>query len=227
LSAACHCNRSLLRRIICRPQVELEVWPARTELYFQDEAGVNPINKQVRIEAAIYNSRGGVGWEVRSIAGGAGAGTIDPSGLYRAPNKGGLVSGHTEIIVATANQDPLRKAFAWITLLGRGPAPISQPHVSIWPRRAQLYYPQGFQNDHMDQSNQMQLFQASVRDSAASAFDWLVDGVLQPGNNPSFLYQLAGSGSTKLVNVRARLHAQPSVFDDAKVVQLNYVWPGI
>jgi hypothetical protein len=29
-----------------------------------------------------------------------------------------------------------------------------------------------------------------------------------------------------VVTVRARLQAQPAVFDDAKVLQLNYVWPG-
>jgi hypothetical protein len=72
----------------------------------------------------------------------------------------------------------------------------------------------------------MRLFKAAVRNSASAAIEWLVDGVLQPGTNPWFLYKVNGSGATKVVTVRARLQSQPAIFDDAQVLQLNYLWPG-
>ena len=45
---------------------------------------------------------------------------FDPTGLYRAPDKGTLPTGTTDVVVATARADPLRKAFAWVTLVGLG-----------------------------------------------------------------------------------------------------------
>jgi len=212
--------------LVSRHQVEIEVWPPRIELNFQDERSVNPINTQTRFEATLYNSGAGVEWEVRDIDGSAGKGSIDASGLYSAPNKGTLPSSFTEIVIATAREDPLRKAYAWVTLVGLGPEPAPAPTVDIAPKQVNLYYPSGFNNNYMDDCNKMRLFKAVARNSASSAIEWLVDGVLQAGTSPWFLYKVSGPGSTKVVTVRARLQSQPAIFDDAEVLQLNYIWPG-
>ncbi|MGH6879826.1 hypothetical protein [Hypericibacter sp.] len=213
--------------VVARHQVEIEISPPRVELAFRDERFVNPINTQVRFEAKVYNSRRGASWEVLSPAGGPGAGSIDPQGLYRAPNKGGLASPFTDLVVATALEDPLRKAFAWVTVIGIGPEPAPTPVIEIWPKRATLYYAQGDHNAYIDDSNKMQLFEARLSHTAGTAIEWLVDGVLQAGTAPTFLYKMPNLGGTHLATVRARVQAQPGVSDDAKVLQLNYVWPGL
>jgi hypothetical protein len=214
--------------VVLRHRVEVEVWPPRVELAFRDEKWVNPINTQFRFEALVYNSSSGVTWQVLNPSGGPGAGTIDQQGLYRAPLKGVLPSGHTDLVVATAVEEPLRKAFAWITVLGEGPEPAPAPLIEIWPKRAALYYQQGNHNAYIDESNKMQLFTASLRFTAATGIDWLVNNVVQTsGTEPTFLYKTPSNGATNQVTVRARLTAQPGVHDDAKVSQLNYFWPGL
>lgn len=201
----------------------MDISPPRAEVCFQDERWVNPIHTQVRFEAAVYNSTSGVTCEVRDLAGNPGAGSIDASGMYQAPPRGSLPSGSTDVVVATSAEDPLRKAFAWVTLLGE-PAPT--PTIEIWPKSVHLYYPQGQQNEYIDESNTMQLFRATLRDSPTSEVDWLVDGVVQFGIvEPWFLYKVTGSGGTQVVSVRARIKSQPTVYDDAKVVKINYTWP--
>ena len=217
----------IYHRVECRHQVEIEVWPPRAEIHFHDDWTANPIDTQTRFEAIVYNSNQGYLWEVRNLDGSPGQGTIDASGLYRAPPKGTLANGFTEIVVATAREDRLRKAYAWVTLAGAGPEPVTAPAVDIWPKRANLYYQQGANNNYMDDSNKMRQFGAIMRNSTGSTIEWLVDGVLQAGTTgPWFLYQTPNTGSTSTVAIRAQLQGQPSIFDEAKVLQLNYSWPG-
>lgn len=222
----------VVHHVVCRHQVEVEIWPPRAEVNFRDEHGANPINTMIRFEATLFNAtHGGVTWEVRNPAGNAGAGSIDASGLYRAPAKGTLQSGLTDVVIVTANEDPLRKAYAWVTLVGKGPAPEPQPIIEIWPKSIYLYYP-GNQtvddrNEFIDASNTMQMFRATIRNSAETQVEWRVDNVIQANGSPSslFHYKVTGSGSTKVVVVSCRIQAQPAVHDDSKVILINYRWP--
>jgi hypothetical protein len=214
--------------VVARHRIEVEVWPPRVELAFRDEKWINPIDAQCRFEATVYNSRQGATWSVSNLSGGPGAGSIDQQGLYRAPIKGGIPSGYTDIVVATATEDPLRKAFAWVTVLGEGPEPLPAPIIEIWPKRAHLYYQTGDHNTYVDASNKRQLFSATLAHTSATNLDWLVNGVVQTsGPEPTFLYVAPNNGATQMVTVRARIAGQPGVFDDAKVIQLNYLWPGL
>lgn len=212
-------------RVVCRHQVEIEVWPPRAAIHFKDDWTANPIDTQTRFEAIVYNSNQGHLWEVRALDGGSGQGTIDASGVYQAPPKGSLVNGFTEIVVATAREDSLRKAYAWVTLVGVGPEPITAPTVDIWPKRITLYYRQGADNNYIDDCNKMRQFGAIVGNSTGSTIEWLVNGA-PSGTGPWFFYLAPNIGSTDTVTIRARLQAQPSIFDEAKVLQLNYSWPG-
>jgi hypothetical protein len=161
--------------------------------------------------------------------GGAGAGSIDATGLYQAPVKGALQSGHTDVVVATSIENPLRKAFAWVTLVGVGPAAQPVAEITVRPKSVYLYYPQNAsaadRNEFIDISNTMQMFRASVRNSNA-AVEWLVNGAVtaNPAPAPLFLYRVNGSGPITVVVVGARLAGQPAVIDEAKVVQINYRW---
>lgn len=224
----------VVHHVVCRHQVEVEIWPPRAEVNFRDEHGANPINTMVRFEATLYNAtHGGVAWEVRNLAGNAGAGSIDASGLYQAPVKGTLQSGLTDVVVATANEDPLRKAYAWVTLVGKGPAPAPQPLIEIWPKSVYLYYPDNRpfsddRNEFIDVSNTMQMFRATIRNSAETQVEWRVNGAPQVNGSPSslFRYEVTGSGSTKVVVVTCSIiQVQPAVHDDAKVIVINYSWP--
>ena len=60
-----------------------------------------------------------------------------------------------------------------------------------------------------------------------AAVEWLVDGVLQAGTAPTFLFKAPNSGGMQLAKGRARPQAQPGAFEDAKGVQFNYVWAGL
>jgi hypothetical protein len=219
------------RCVTCCPQIEVEVWPAQAEVTFRDDRAVNPINTQVRFEAAVYNGCcAGVRWEVLAPSGLPGAGTIDVTGRYLAPAKGLLPSGTTDLVVATSIENPLRKAFAWVTLVGVGPAAVPEPLIAIRPKSVYLYYPQNAagadRNEFIDASNTMQMFRASVRNTSAP-IEWLVNGAVtaNPGPADLFLYRVNGSGVTSVVVVGARLSGQPGVIDEAKVVQINYRWP--
>jgi hypothetical protein len=219
------------RYITCTRQIEVEVLPATVELSFADDLGANPINAQARFEAIVYNGRSAaVKWDVRDVNGNPGAGTIDATGRYLAPAKNALASGVTDIVVATSVEDPLRKAFAFVTLVGTGPAVAPAARIAIRPKTAYLYYPQNQtgadRNEFIDVSNKQQVFRASVW-NANEAVEWLVDGVLTANPAPStlFRYQVNGSGSTTVVVITARLAAQPAIADQAKVVQINYRWP--
>ncbi|MGZ3273623.1 MAG: hypothetical protein ACXU82_00035 [Caulobacteraceae bacterium] len=214
------------RQVVCKHQVEIEVWPARAEVGFADDWTANPATTQVRFEAQVYNSGQGHTWSVRALDGSVGQGSVDASGLYRAPAKGSLVSGTTELVVATSREDPLRTAFAWVTLVGRGPRPAPTPQVTVLPRRQTLYYGSGANNDMIDVSNKRCEFQA-LAFGTASAVEWLVNGVPQGISGPWFLYQAPSGGGTATVTVTARLQANHAVSADAKISLLNYDWPGV
>jgi len=221
---------------VCRHQVEVAVWPASAEIYFRDERWTDPINTQLRFEAVVYNSRLGAIWSVVSPSGGPGAGTISQTGEYQAPDKGALLSGSTDIVVATAREDPLRKAYAWVTLCGLGPLPHPEPAVAVWPHRATLYYWTGDDNAYMDASNKLQVFRAVPRHPTNAVVTWSVTAgmgtvvpsaadsrwctYLAPNSGPS-----ANSGGAPIATVTAALAADPSVTDAAAVVLLNYQWP--
>ena len=213
-------------QIICRHQVEIEVWPAQAEVHFSDDWTANPATTQARFNATVFNSAQGHTWEVRDVFGGPGQGTIDPSGLYRAPAKNGRESGATELVVATSREDPLRKATAWVTLVGLGPKPVKEAEVAVFPKQVYLYYLNGANNNMIDESNKARMFEAQVFNSGAQV-EWLVDGVPQGAFGPWFLYQTPANGSPTVVTVRAQLQGSPFVFAEAKVLQLNYDWPGV
>jgi len=222
----------VIHHVTCRHQVEVEVSPPRAELYFADERWTDPLDSQMRFEATVFNSDRGVHWQVFSASGGAGAGSIDAGGHYQAPAKGGLASGHTDVIVATSLEDPLRKAYAWVTVVGVGPLPAPQPRIEIWPKRVNLYYGDWYDNAYIDDSNKLQLFRASVWHSSDPSVEWLVNGSLQLAQPnvmaAAFLYEAPGSGPDRQpVIVTGRIKSTPSVYDQAEVVLLNYVWPGL
>jgi hypothetical protein len=128
----------------------------------------------------------------------------------------------TEIIVATSREDRMRRAYAWVTLVGDGRATAT---VEIRPKHATLYYKQGANNDFMDDSNKMRQFDARVRDGAGG-IEWLVNNA-SSGTGPWFLYQTPNNGGTATVTIQARLQADHSIFDEAKVQLFNYSWPGL
>ncbi len=212
-------------QIVCRHQVEIEVWPPRAEVHFIDDWTANPATTQVRFEAQVYNSSQGFTWDVRGIDGGPGQGMIDAGGLYRAPPQVGIASGTTELVVATAREDPLRKAFAWVTLVGVGLKPAKPAEVAIWPPRVTLYYQQGAANRFISDCNKQCEFSASVYDSGAP-IEWLVDGAPQGVIGPWFLYRTPPIGAGAEVTVTAQLQGQ-AAFADAKVSQFNFDWPGV
>jgi hypothetical protein len=206
------------------------VWPAAAEVVFRDERYADPVNAQARFDAAVFNAPDcRVTWDVRSLDGGPGAGQIDATGLYTAPDRGSLASGHTEIIVATAHADRFRRAFAHVTLVGHGPLPAPVPTILIQPQRVNLYYRAGGDSAWMDPSNQRQVFRAIVQHSTAT-LNWYVGGNALPepehGRQFHFL-PAATSGADTVVAIRAELATDPTVRDEAKVVLVNYSWPGI
>ena len=207
----------VVHHMLCRHQVEVAVQPPRAELYFRDERWIDPIDTQLRFEAVVYNSDRGATWQVLAPDGGPGRGTIDATGLYQAPDKGALDSGTTDVVVATARADPLRKAFAWVTLVGLGPLPAPPPRIEIWPKLVTLYYRNNDNNDYIDDSNKLWVFRAFPRHAANPTVQWsATTGTVTPG-----------SGSVSEAIVTAKLASDPSITDDARVVLLNYIWPGL
>ncbi len=209
--------------VVCRHRIEVEVWPPRAEVHFQDDSMCNPALKQTRFEAVIINSEQGCLWEVRRLDGSPGLGSIDETGVYHAPAKGSLVSGATEVIVATAREDRLRKAFAWVTLVGVGPQAAVVPSINVFPKSVNLYYWSGAGNQYIDAANKQREFRAILYDGTG-AINWFVNGA-PVGSGDWFHYQAPNTGSGAVVKVRAQLAGQPSVFDEATVLQLNYSWP--
>jgi hypothetical protein len=216
--------------MVCQHQVEIEVWPASAEVYFRDERYANPVNTQARFDAAVYNAPNcEVKWEVRALDGSPGQGQVDATGLYTAPDKDGLNSGLTEIVVATATADPMRQTFAYVTLVGLGPEPPPPTTLLILPQRVNLYYRQGGDSDWIDDSNKVQVFRAVVRNSSSS-LNWFVGASAVPEgeHGPLFYFEpAAASGPDTFIPIRAQLATDASVQSEAKVVLVNYNWPGI
>lgn len=215
------------RNIVCQHRIEVEVSPATAEVCFQDERFSNPVDAQVRFSASVYNApTSRVTWQVSALDGGPAAGTIDQAGLYIAPAKGSLPFGLTEIVTVTSIDDPFRQAQARVTVVGLGPLPKPKPRVEIYPRRVDLYYPQGHDNACIDSSNTMQLFRARVFHAEGQPLEWLVNGGA-PTEAPDFMYSLSAPGWPATTRITVRLKNDPGVSDWATVSQLNYDWPGI
>ena len=216
----------VVHHMVCRHQVEVMVQPPRAQLYFHDERWIDPIDTQLRFEAVVYNTDHSVHWEVFAPNGGPGRGTIDQTGLYNAPDKGALPSGTSELIVATARADPLRKAFAWVTLIGLGPLPAPVPEIEIWPKRVTLYYESFFRQPlHRRQQQTADLSCLPRRRTGPAGA--LACKRCGSARHRSVVHLIApNGGGTAEVTVVAQLLADAAVQDDAKVTLLNYQWPG-
>jgi hypothetical protein len=219
----------VVHHVTRRHRAELEVWPARAVVAFRDERSANPVDTRVRFEATVFNAcNTAVRWDVLDPKGGPGAGSIDETGLYSAPAFASSLDGHTDVVVATLVEDPLRTAYAWVTLVGQGPWPVQAPRIEVRPKTAVLYYPNGHDNAFIDASNTMQFFRAKIRDSSTTAVEWRVDGVVQPGETGElFLYRVLGAGATKKVRIEVRIAGVAGAADRAEVMQINYDWPGL
>jgi hypothetical protein len=230
------CGRVVIHEIECRHQIEVEVWPARAEVYFRDERFVNPANTQVRFDSVVYNApTGRVTWEVRNLAGGPGAGSIDSSGLYVAPLKGTHPHGLTDLVAATSVDDPFRKAYGLISLIGFGPAPVPLPTIEIFPKQAYIYFSTGHHNAYIDTSNKEQRFRAFIRHLppvVAPDVKWFVGSDInpKPTGTPSIFFLLQSTDPDivgRSTTVTAQLASNAEVTDTAIVYLLNYDWPGI
>jgi len=223
-----YCHPVIHHHVVCRHQIEIDVHPAAAEVYFADERYIDAINTQQRFTATVYNAPdNGVTWQVTDLAGGPGAGTIDPSGLYVAPLKGSIPHGHTDIIIATAKSDPTRRAYAKITLIGHGPEPQPIPKLEIYPQFAYLYYQDGagVHNQYIDASNKHQQFRPLIKNTPLTDITWSITGV---GSISDGFYTAPNSGSSPAsVTVRAEMTLDSSINATARIILLNYFWPGI
>lgn len=222
--------------MVCQHRIEVEVWPGSAEVYYRDERYADPLNTQVMFSAAVYNARTSkVIWQVTDLNGGPGTGTIDAAGLYTAPLKGSLPYTLTDIVVAASADDPMRKAYARVAVIGPGPELKPAPKIDIYPKKATIYYPDNnsgqVNNEHMDASNKVQFFRASIRNAPGEKVDWLVDGaVKKSGCDTWYLFDLAKEGyhlgsNGKTVKVAVRLQSDHNVLDEAIAVLENYSWP--
>lgn len=220
-----HCCRHFHHHIICEHQIEIEVFPASAEVYFSDEQYADAALSQFRFDAIVYNaSSAAVQWSTTAIGGGPGTGSIDQSGLYTAPPMGSLTSGLTEIIIAAAADNPDRKAFAFVTLIGKGPEPPLKKQILITPKRCFLYYPVGYDNAFIDESNTQQVFRAIVSNSDDTVV-WFADSVQMSSGSRLYCYPVTGSGGFRQVMITAELAHDTSVSDDALVIIGNYTRP--
>jgi hypothetical protein len=220
-------------QIECIHQAEIEVWPATAEAYFLDEQFADAASAQIRFDATVINTPSrAIRWEVQSLSGGPGRGTIDGSGLYTAPNKGDLASGTTEIVVATAMDDPLRKAFARVTLLGRGPELAPDPRLELFPRHCQLYTRRDPYDDYIDGSNKRQLFRVEILKAKALESDlvWTVrvgatSSTVATGVSHFLYVAPLYITDPPLVTITVALQSRPEIYDTATVLLLMYGWP--
>lgn len=221
-----HPGPCVRHHVICQHRIEVEVWPATAEVSFRDERFAQPLEAQVQFSAFVYNAPSNrVTWQVLDLQGGPGAGTIDAAGLYLAPDKGSLPFGLTDIVVATSTDDPFRKAFARVAIVGLGPEPKPAPTIEVYPHRSYLYYPGGYNNDYIDGCNKMQLFRALVCHADPALVQWSISGAAVH-TGPEYLFTSGGWPSA--VRIDATVPATtPAVTDWATVTLLNYTWPGI
>ena len=219
----------VVHHVTRRHRPEVEVSPPRAVVTFFDERSANPADTRIRFEATVLNAYStAVKWDVLDPSGGPGAGSIDETGLYSAPSYAAGLDGHTDVVTATLVEDPLRTAYAWVTLVGVGPWSVPPVTVDLRPKTSYIYYPSGHDNAYIDPSNTMQFFRATIRDGAPQPLQWLVDGAVQAGETQEvFLYRLFGAGATKEVTIEVRVPGAPGASDTAKVMQINYDWPGL
>jgi hypothetical protein len=230
------CCKHVTHRIECRHQIEIEVFPGSAEVYFADEQYAAPEMGQARFDATVINApTARVHWSVQSPLGGPGKGSIDETGLYVAPQKGGTKNGWTDVVVASPVDDPLRRAMAFVTLIGRDAEPVVK-RITISPRRCTLYYPRkntdppskpAFDpNRYVDPSNSCRIFTAVLWHANEKVL-WTATGVgsqtLDAGQ--PYFYPVTGSGGAKTVRVRAELVSAAAVFDEAIVSIIDYDWP--
>ena len=226
------CHPVVHHHVVCRHQIEIEITPENTEVYFADERYVNPINTQVRFDATVYNApNNSVIWQVSNSTGGPGAGSINPTGLYTAPPKGSIPHGHTDIVIATAKADPTRRAYSKVTLVGLGPEPPPQPKLEIYPQVAYIYYrgtdntPQVY-NRYIDFSNKMQQFRTIIKNTASTNVTWDMIGYGSINNDGVYLAPYEGPNGAS-ATIKAHLTSDSSVKDEAKVILLNYYFIGL
>jgi hypothetical protein len=219
----------IVHHVTRRQHAEVEIWPPRAVLTFQDERSANPADTMIRFEATVLNACSTeVRWDVLAPSGGPGAGSIDATGLYMAPSYAAGLDGATDLVVVTLVEDPLRTAYAWVTLAGDGPWPVPTPEIEVTPKTAVLYYPTGEDNAYIDSSNTMQFFRAQLVNSPTQPVRWLVDGVVQAGQSGlTFLYQVAGAGAPRQVTIEVNVPGEPTAVDTALVMLTNYYWPGL
>ena len=227
---SCHSHHCVIHHhVVCRHQTEIEVYPPNADVYFADERYIDAINTQVRFHASVYNAPGNsVTWQVINASGGPGLGSIDPTGEYTAPVKGLIASGHTDIVVATVKHDPTRYAIAKVTLLGHGPEPVPQATLEIFPKLSHIYYQNGYgaHNQYIDTSNKHQQFRNIIKHSASTAVSWSVYGAGYI--DAAGFYSAPATGpSPASVEVHAQLTHNPSITAAARIILLNYHWPGI
>ena len=223
------CNpRIVHHHVICQHQIEIEIQPATVDVYFADERYIDPVNTQTRFQAVVYNAPNhSVSWQVLNINGGSGVGSIDSSGLYKAPPKGSLLNGHTDIVFAYVTADPTRRAYASVTLVGLGPEPKPDSELQIFPQVSKLYYQQGMHNDYIDSSNKVQQFRTIIKHSPPTTVKWELIGGVGSINQQGFYTAPNFGSSPATLTIRALLNNDNSVKDEAKIILLNYSWPGI
>jgi len=221
-------TRTITHRFVCRHRTEVEVWPASAELVFRDERYAHPVNTQVQFDAVVLNAPSNqVVWRVHALDGGPGAGTIDPTGLYIAPAKGSLPWGFTEIVSATSVDDPFRRAWAEVVIVGLGPEPPPPPRVEIFPKWVRLYHLDGKHNSYIDTSNKKQLFRTLLFHADPAQLIWRKEGT-QVGTGPAFLFHVTNAdAATHEIDITVELSTTAGVKDHARVSLLDYSWPGI
>jgi hypothetical protein len=227
----------ICRHIVCQHRVEVEVSPATAEVCFQHERFAHPFNTMVQFQAFVYNAPSNrVTWHVLDVDGGPGAGTIDAAGLYIAPIKVGSRYSLTDVVVATSVDDPFRRAFARVAVIGMGPEHAPVARLQVFPHRVHLYYPEDSNNSHnsyIDTSNTMQLFRALVRHADPALVQWSVNPPPPPPptmpTGSEFLYKVTGANPSaeRTVKINAWIPGSPAAADWATVSLLNYYWPGI
>ena len=134
-----------------------------------------------------------------------------------------LPSGPTEVVVATAREDPLRQAFAWVTLVGDGPAPT--PADGRTPAAHQPLLPARVDNAYMDASNTMR---SSGRRRATPRTPGRVAGGQRPAAGRRPRVPLPGAGTVPRRRHGPGPHPGPAGrLRRRPGLQLNYDWPGI
>jgi hypothetical protein len=106
--------------------------------------------------------------------------------------------------------------------------PPPTPTILIQPQRVNLYYRSDGNSAWIDASNQRQVFRALVQHSTAN-LNWYVGSSAVPETEHGRLFHFvpAASGADTAIPIRAELVGDPAVKDEAKVVLVNYTWPGI